>query len=385
MKVCMIAYSDYFHDARIKSYVRTIAQAGGSVDIFALCDRHTNGRETDGRTRLFPLTKKYQGGKPTLYLLSYLAFFFMAMLKVSLAALTERYTAVHVHNMPNIIVFAAIVPRLLGATVILDVHDLMTATYMAKFNARDNDIWVKCLILEQRVSAWFASHVFTADHLQKAYLERVCRIPSAKLTVIMNLPHETVFTASRTENTDGRFRLVYHGTIAKRLGIDIILRAMSRLPAEVPAHLSIYGSGDFLPDVVRLAEELQLGDKVWLSRAFFPTERVPEILDGMDLGIIGNRRSLATDRYMMPVKLLEYAFLKIPVIAPRLEIIQTYFDEQMIKFYEPENVEDLARCIVEMYGSPAERKSLADRASTFFSTRSWKIQGETYLRQLTAR
>ena len=116
------------------------------------------------------------------------------------------------------------------------------------------------------------------------------------------------------------FRIVYHGTIAHRLGIDLILRAMARVADRIPAELWVYGSGDYLPEALALSSQLDLEEKVHFSRTFFPVEQIPEMLAGMDLGIIGNRRNLACDRYMLPVKLLEYVYLGIPVVAPHLGV-----------------------------------------------------------------
>jgi glycosyltransferase involved in cell wall biosynthesis len=196
----------------------------------------------------------------------------------------------------------------------------------------------------------------------------------------MNLPNEEIFRPLTKERVSSdKFRLVYHGTIAKRLGIDIMLEALSKIGNDIPIHLSIYGAGDFLDDAMRLANTLGLNGKVHFSKTFFPAEMIREMVKDMDLGIIANRRSLATDRYMMPVKLLEYVFLKIPVVAPRLEIIQSYFDESMVKYYEPENTDDLAKCIVELYKTPKERASLVTRASRFYEEHSWKTQAEEYL------
>ncbi|MFQ5753957.1 MAG: glycosyltransferase, partial [bacterium] len=270
-----------------------------------------------------------------------------------------------------------------GSKIILDVHDLMTTNYEAKFLGDNRSLIVKCLIFEQRVSAMFASHVICADHMQRAYLESTCKISNKKITVIMNFPDEEIFKPLRKINSDGKFRLIYHGTIAKRLGIDIMLEAISKIGDEIPVYLSIYGSGDFLTEALSISEKLGVGEKVYFSRSFFPVEMVPEIVSSMDLGIIANRKTLATDRFMMPVKLLEYVYLKIPVVAPRLKIIQSYFDEDMIEYYEPENVGELTRCIVKLYRDHKARKSLVMKASKFYEKQSWKIQEEEYLKLLS--
>jgi glycosyltransferase involved in cell wall biosynthesis len=123
---------------------------------------------------------------------------------------------------------------------------------------------------------------------------------------------------------------------------------------------------------------------VYFSKSFFPTEMVPGMISRADFGIIANRRSLATNKFMMPVKLLEYVYLKIPVIAPRLDIIETYFKEGMVKYYEPENVDDLVRCIIELYRNPQERELQVKNALTFYERRSWKTQGIEYLKLVSS-
>lgn len=381
MKVCMIAYSQYFRDARIKRYVKSIEEEGGEVDILALQENQRKRCDRIGNSRIFYLTTKYQGSNGFLYAWSYLGYFLACFFKVTSLYLKERYCTVHVHNMPNFIVFAAILPKLLGSKIILDVHDVMAANYAAKFSGRSG-LMVKCLIFEQRVSALFASHVLCADHMQKEYLHTVCQIPAEKINVMLNLPDEKLFRPSKRREPDGLFRLIYHGTIAKRLGIDIILEAIAKIGDEIPVHLSIYGSGDFLPEAQTLSERLGLGKKVYFSGSFFPVEMVPEMVNGMDLGIIGNRKTSATDRFMMPVKLLEYVYLRKPVVAPRLKIIQSYFDEEMIRYYEPENVDELAGCIVDLYRNPGERESIVLKASKFYEKHSWEMQKKEYLKIL---
>src|SRR5690606_15213193 len=128
------------------------------------------------------------------------------------------------HNMPNLLVFAAIIQKLCGARLILDVHDLMAANYMAKFDVNDDSLPVRILNLEQRLSARFADHVICADHNQRDYLVEHCRVEYQKITVLMNLPNVELFRHITTNRENGdKFRIVYHGTIAHRLGIDLIL------------------------------------------------------------------------------------------------------------------------------------------------------------------
>jgi glycosyltransferase involved in cell wall biosynthesis len=375
----MVGYAQYSRDARVKSYVRTLTQRGAAVDVIVLEEPGKSRTETIGSARILHLSRQYRGTSRWRYLASYLSFFVKALFTVTHLSLRRRYAVVHVHNMPNLIVLTAIVPRILGARVILDVHDLMMANYMAKFGVGSDHIAVKCLIAEQRVSALIASHVICADDLQKEYLVSRCGIAESKITVMLNLPNEQTFKHQASERAQGDpFRLVYHGTIAHRLGIDLLLHAVLRIRDRIPVHLSIFGAGDFLSEAVKLADELGLNGHVYFNESFFPVEQVPAFVGGMDVGVIGNRRNLACDRFMLPVKLLEYVYLGIPVVAPRLTIIEHYFDDDMLGFYEPEDVSDLAEKILELYRSAELRKRRVANARRFYERRSWSIQSERY-------
>jgi glycosyltransferase involved in cell wall biosynthesis len=383
MNVCMLAYARYMHDARIKNYVRTLEDQGHRVDVIALrCDGEVVVEERQSGTT-FRIMAKYQGESPLMYVWSYLKFFLKSSFLLARRAFIQRYDVVHVHNMPNALVFAATVQKMLGARIMLDVHDLMTVNYMAKFNVTENNLVVKILKTEQKFSALLADHIFCADHNQRDYLIEHCGVEKEKIAVLLNLPNVELFRPVTVQKKTDAFRIVYHGTIAHRLGIDLIVRAMARVVTRVPAELCVYGAGDYLSEVLALSSELGLEGKAHFSGAFFPVEKIPEMVCGMDLGIIGNRRNLACDRYMLPVKLLEYVYLGVPVVAPRLQVISYYFDDTMVRFYEPESVEQMADAIVELFHKRDERERQAHAASRFYQNYNPQLQADLYLRLMS--
>jgi glycosyltransferase involved in cell wall biosynthesis len=379
MKVVMLAYAHYINDARIKNYVRTLEDAGHQVDVIALrSDGELKVEERPSGTT-FRIMEKYQGSSTLKYVWSYLVFFLKSSLFLTFRSLRQRYDVVHVHNMPNVLVYAALVQKIFGARLLLDVHDLMPVNYMAKFGAAENALPVKILRFEQRISSALADHVFCADHNQKDYLVERCGVPGKKVTVLLNLPNIQLFKQVRAEKNTKVFRIVYHGTIAYRLGIDLIIRAMAKIADRIPAQLWIYGKGDYLPEALELSSQLGLQDKIHFSRNFFPVEQIPEIVCGMDLGIVGNRRNLACDQYMLPVKLLEYVYLGVPVVAPKLKVISRYFDDSMLKFYEPENVDEMAGAIEDLFHKEDERQRHVNAASKFYQTYNPDAQAGLYL------
>jgi glycosyltransferase involved in cell wall biosynthesis len=79
-------------------------------------------------------------------------------------------------------------------------------------------------------------------------------------------------------------------------------------------------------------------------------------------------------KYMLPVKLLEYVALKIPTICSRTETIQSYFDDSMVKFFNPGSIDELTEIILFLYQNPEKRKQLAVDADKFNREYNWNQQ-----------
>ena len=236
----------------------------------------------------------------------------------------------------------------------------------------------KILCLEERLSALLAHRVICVNHPQRDTL--VGRgIAASKTFVSMNVPDPAMFKESaaavRPATTGEHFDVVYHGTMAERLGVDLIIRAVARVRERVPClRLHLWGRGDDLPRFQSLASELGVEDLVDFKPQGYPLQELPARLGPMHLGVIGNRRSVACN-LMLPVKLMEYVSLGIPAIAPRLHTIEHYFSDEMVRFYEPENVQSLADAIHSLYAEPESRRRQAVCAAGFMRNYGWERQG----------
>ncbi len=90
-------------------------------------------------------------------------------------ALKRRYDLVHVHNMPDVLVFSALVPKLLGAKVILDLHDPMPELMMTIFGLRENSRSVRLLKILEKWSLGCADAVLTVNEAcKKIFSARSC-------------------------------------------------------------------------------------------------------------------------------------------------------------------------------------------------------------------
>jgi glycosyltransferase involved in cell wall biosynthesis len=81
---------------------------------------------------------------------------------------------------------------------------------------------------------------------------------------------------------------------------------------------------------------------------------------------------------MLPVKMMEYLLVGLPVAVPSLRVIREYFSDEMVSYFEPENVQQLAERIMELAQRPELRVSQVKAADAFFDRYPWVKQKKMY-------
>lgn len=371
-KICMVAYTNYLSDARPRREAETLARRGDHVDFISLAEPGKPQEEMINGVRVLRVgMMRYRGGSGASYMLSYLRFIATATLKLMLLFAKEHYDNIHVHTMPDIAVVTGLLPKLFGAKLILDVHDMMPELYMSKFKIPETHPLIRIIAMQEQFSIWLADRVICVHEPHRSVLVRRGARPS-KITVIPNVPDPEVFPFVHPQQpSEDSFRMVYHGTIARRLGLDLAVEAFLKIADCCPkARLEILGDGDAANDLAAQIKATGMEDRIYFSKRLFRVEEATEMIQGASVGLIPNRLDAATN-YMLPVKLLEYVYFAIPVIAPRLLAIEHYFNEDQVAYYEPGNVDALAATIQRLYESPAERYRLAVSSSSFAQHFHW--------------
>jgi glycosyltransferase involved in cell wall biosynthesis len=142
---------------------------------------------------------------------------------------------VHVHNMPDVLVFSALAPKVLGAKVILDLHDPMPELMTTIFGLRENSCWVRLLKLFEKLSMRFADSVVVVNESnRRLFSARSCR--PQKMCVVMNSPDETIFQyrepsgqAPARLDASKPFVIMYHGSLLERHGLDLAVTALRKI------------------------------------------------------------------------------------------------------------------------------------------------------------
>ncbi|MBV8901358.1 MAG: glycosyltransferase family 4 protein [Verrucomicrobia bacterium] len=380
-RVAAVVYSTYPADPRPRRAAEALAGEGASVEVICLKETDEEPfRECFNGVKITRVPLKRRRGGKLSYLLQYGTFILASGAILAGRTLRRRYDVVHVHNMPDILVFSALVPKLLGARVILDLHDPMPELMMAIFGLQENASSVRLLRALEKCSLAFADAVITVNEtFKQIFLARSC--PARKINVVMNSPDEQIFQARRPAGRDPAkpFVIMYHGSLVERHGLDLAVTALAKLRQSIPsAELRVYGgSTPFLEQVMDQVRQLQLGDAVrYLGRK--KLEHIAEAIRECDVGIIPNRRSLFTE-LNTPTRIFEYLSQGKPVIAPRTPGILDYFSEQELVFFELGDADDLALKLEHVFRHPVEMLRMVDCGQAVYSIHRWSSERLRFL------
>ncbi len=381
---CMIVHAYYpVGETRVQREALALIDAGYAVDVICLREQGEAPRAVEDGVQIYRLpVRRHKGVGLLVQLLEYLAFLILAAVRVTVLHLRRQYGTVQIHNLPDFLVFAGLVPKLTGARLVLDLHDLMPEFFASRFDSRMQSWPVRLVFWQERISCWFADHVITVtESWRQTLIER--GVPAEKVSVVMNVADPRIFKRNGkrpSPPTNGHgLHLIYHGTFAHRYGVDLILRAVERVRPSLPnIHATLLGGGEYRDELVQLAAELDLAEHVEISPTLLPANELPSLLQKADVGIVPNRSNIFTDG-LLPTKLMEYVAVGTPVIAARTPTITTYFDDQMVQFFTPNDVDDLTRCILELGQDKARLEALSQNADRFNEQYSWENVAANYV------
>jgi glycosyltransferase involved in cell wall biosynthesis len=367
-RILIIAYTHYFRDGRVRRHAEALAGRGDQVDVISL-DHGASGKH-DGVNVVGLEIARYRGASRTRYLRSYFEFFARAARTALRLNSRGRYDVAVVCTMPDAAVVSALPLRLFGTRLVLDVHDTMPELYRDKFGGRRGALGARLLMLEERLCAGLVDRVL-AVHEPHAERLIAAGVAGHKIRVVTNSPDTAVFKKLKPRAPQQEVTIVCHGTITNRLGLDIALEALNLLRGQVSGlRLEIIGEGDHLEDIKAMSKRLNLRDIVTFKPPV-SIDVLPTLLSNATIGLVPNRPTEAT-HLMLPVKLLEYISLGIPVICARLRTVEHYFPEDAVQYFEAGNPSQLAHAIRTLYQQPLRRSVLAGHATQVLKGLSWE-------------
>lgn len=341
MYIVMITQSYYLRDPRVRREAEALTEVGHQVDVICLRDKGESYYfELDG-VRIYRLPLRRRRGGFLRYIFEYFAFFLLSCAYLSILQVRRRYRLVHVHNMPNFLVFATWLPRLWGAKIILDMHDPMPELFQSQFRLPSRHWVIRLLELEESLSCRYPHYLLTVNESMRQRLI-VKGVHHSRVRTLLNSPDLGILCQNpdRFPKKVDAFTLVYAGTIARRYGLDIAIRGLKLLTRDMnDIRLLIVGEGNCLNDLRKLVDELNLHQHV-IFRGKVPLEEIPEILAQCDVGISPHRNG-PFEKLCLFTKILESLAMGLPVISSRTKTVEYYLGDSIF-FFEPEDVDGFA-------------------------------------------
>jgi glycosyltransferase involved in cell wall biosynthesis len=380
---CMVVHAYYpLGETRVQREAEALTENGIRVDLICLRGQGQPAREVINHVKIHRVPVRRRNWKGiTGQFLEYLAFFLFSGMRLARLHIQNPYHIVQIHNLPDFLVFTAILPRIMGARIILDLHDLMPEFYASRFGIKHHAIWSRLVRRQEAISCRFAHHIITVTEFwRRSLIQR--GIPVDKCSVVMNTADGRIFKPGRYSIRSGDkpgLTLLYHGNISHRNGIDLIIQAIAILKKEAPdIDLIIHGGGDYLEELSSLGHKLGVISRIHFSRDLVPVEELPLIITRADVGIVSIRSDVFTDG-ILPTKLMEYAALGMPAVAARTSTISDYFDESMVEFFEPGDADGLAEAVRRLYFDRRRLRELSDNILSFNRRYCWDKQKADYI------
>jgi len=378
--VGMLVHGYYPKDVRVRREAEALVEAGFKVTIVCLKEsiREEEKERKPSKEMVngvyvcrLPISRKR--GKTLRYFYEYLGLTLLGGFRLTISHIINPFQVIHVHNMPDFLVLSGLIPKLLGAKLLLDIHDPMPELYNLKHNIIQNRCIKKALKWEEKLCCKLADKVITVN---KAVCENLVfkGIPAKKIFIVHNFP-DTKYIPMKKDITHwprhkNGFVLLYAGTVTEHYRLDIAINALALVVKDITSiKLRILGDGNELEHILNLANKLGIKKYVeHLKPVKF--EEVKEIMASADVGITCHSSGIFGNLYFA-TKIFDYLTQGLPVISSRTKTVQRYIPDNSIFYFEPGNFEEMAKRIKEIWSRPDLVREKMKNAQKLLKKYSW--------------
>jgi glycosyltransferase involved in cell wall biosynthesis len=281
--------------------------------------------------------------------------------------------------MPDFLVFAAWYPKLTGTKLILDIHDVVPELFANKFHTKLKSAFVELLKVVEKMSASFVDHVIVSNHLwHKTVIARSA--PESKCSVVMNHVDPEMFPRHAKTREDGKFIVLFPGSLQWHQGLDIAIEAFARVKKSVPnAEFHIYcgAGGDRQDELKRLVKQLGLEDSVKFNKGV-SLDQMAQVIANADLGVVPKRAdSFGNEAYS--TKIMEFMSQGVPVVISRTKIDTLYFREGVVHFFRSGDSAAMAQAMLDVIKDTKLRQSLVARGFDYVEQNGWGRKKKEYV------
>jgi glycosyltransferase involved in cell wall biosynthesis len=374
-RVCILRQGNWY-GPEIRREAEALVSAGFDVEVVIMRPADTPRRVVVNGVTVIGLRVRQREGTAGTFV-EYGLFLLCAGAFLSVQHLRRPYAAVQANSLPDFLVFAALVPKLLGCKVVAKMQE-PTPELAETIHGKK---WLtRALARLEQWSIRFADHSVTVtEQLKQRYVERGAS--ADRISVVLNCPDPDIVLENWSpppQRSESGFVAVCHGTIEDRYGQDTIIDAARILRDELPdLRVVITGRGSRAEALADAIAHYGLQDVVrfegWVSQA-----RLNEILYSADVGIVAQKAS-PYSHLVHTNKMVDYWIFGLPVIASRLRAVSELYDDRFVEYYEPGDAMDLAAAIRRLHADTARRAELAKNGKLAEQENGWAVQRVIYV------
>jgi len=191
-------------------------------------------------------------------------------------------------------------------------------------------------------------------------------VKSEKISIIPNGVDLSLFDITSKKNPR---KIVFAGAMYYHRGLDILLEAIPYIIKKIPdTKFVLLGSGAEMDKLKKIVLENKLEDSVefkgWLKR-----EKIPENISDASIGIGPLRLTDVTSR-ALPIKVLEYMAVSLPIIAQKGTLPEDVLENEKNGYFI-ENINDLVEKIILLLNQPEKIEEMGIQSSKMVQKFSW--------------
>lgn len=378
--ICHVSFSPFPEDPRIRRYVNALLECGYRVFVIGITDGVNPKFESKDNLEVHRINISKKRASYLRRVLEYVLFFLRAYIKCTVLFFRHKIRIFHTHNLPDFVVFTAFIPKIFGAKLILDMHELTPEAMMMRENVSEKSFIVRLSKFIEKLSVKTANEHITIHDIAAKIFEARNKVVFHS---IMNGVDSSELLGLQKVPTDD-FNIVYHGTISPNLNLSIVIDALDKLREQMPADkfqsvkFLLYGTGPSLPGLLKQAEKMELQNNVIYKGRLKHDEMLNELTKA-SVCIYPPLRNIYTE-ICYPIKLTELIGLKIPIISSRYKTICYYYPEDCFFYFDAGDLAGLVEQILIVKNNPALVLKKAESAKLAYDKVSWSgVMKQRYL------
>jgi len=375
----MVAHETFPKDVRILKEARVLQAGGWEVDLIALRKPGEPFRETVEGVRVWRLPLGKKRGSPVRYVVEYLLSAFFATALAAVRHLCRRYDLVYIHNIPNMLAIVGLVPKVLGARLVLDMHEPMPEFFCYKFRASSGGFFARAMRLEERFSvAWADLVVVVSSRMQHTIAGRS---HAEDRTIVLPNTLDPVHAGDALPTLVKEPVLIYHGSLTRLYGLGTLLDAFSEVKAKLPgARLSIYGEGPERPHLESQTQRLDLRAEVRFM-GHVSHSAVLKALEKSRVAVVPIEKSEYADMALSD-KISECVAHGIPVVTTDLVTLRDFYGPSGLAYCPYGNSQELAKTILRLLRDPEALEVQRRNAIERLRKQGWGRSADSWFSRL---